>query len=525
MSEALAEGEVGSVSIPSEPKTEDNEPRSAQQLPQPKGYKLLIALPEPDEMTEGGILKAAQTLQDEEVGTIVGMVLKLGADAYNLSCIYSLLKDKKNVTVTDSPEEADIVLLNTCSIREKAEAKVYSDLGRLRKLKEKNPNLKIGVGGCVATQEGKNIMKRAPYVDLIYGPQTLHKVPDLLDIKKESGIKAIDITFPIEEKFDSLPSPSSSGPSSFVSIMEGCSKYCSFCVVPYTRGDEVSRKPEQIFDEIARLVEQGVSEITFIGQNVNSYIMPLNGRMLRLSDLIEISSHIDGVKRIRYTTSHPLDMTDDLIDVYKSVPQLVSQLHLPVQSGSNSILQKMKRNYTTELFVDVVNRIKNTRPDLRVSSDFIVGFPGETENDFKQTLELIERVGFDHSFSFIYSARPGTPAATLPDDVTLDEKRDRLARLQALVNRQAAEISTRMVGTRQRVLIDSISRKNASQLSGRTENNRVVNFTDNQGQIGEFIDLRITEALPNSLRGESIAENPLSSVMINTASLGAPSPD
>ena len=426
---------------------------------------------------------------------------------YDSEKTVDILKDKKNVTVTDNPEDADIVLLNTCSIREKAEAKVYSDLGRLRKLKEKNPNLKIGVGGCVATQEGKNIMKRAPYVDLIYGPQTLHKVPELLDIKKDSGIKAIDITFPIEEKFDSLPSPSSSGPSSFVSIMEGCSKYCSFCVVPYTRGDEVSRKPEQIFDEIARLVEQGVSEITFIGQNVNSYMMPLNGRMLRLSDLIEISSHIDGVKRIRYTTSHPLDMTDDLIDVYKSVPQLVSQLHLPVQSGSNAILQKMKRNYTTEHFIDVVTRIKKTRPDLRVSSDFIVGFPGETNKDFDLTMELVNLIEFDSSFSFVYSPRPGTPATKLNDPVSLNEKKERLSILQAALNSFHHEHSIQMEGGIERCLVTGIAKKSPDQLQARTECNRVVNFDfTNSDLIGNLIDIKIEKALANSLLG-SIHKN------------------
>ena len=287
---------------------------------------------------------------------------------YDSEKTVDILKEKRGVEVTSNIEEADIILLNTCSIRDKAEAKVFSELGRLNKLKIKNPNLKIGVGGCVATQEGLNIKKRAPYVDLIYGPQTLHRVSDLLDIDQSKGIKAIDITFPIEEKFDSLPSPTSAGPSSFVAIMEGCSKYCSFCVVPYTRGDEVSRKPEQIFDEVARLAEQGVSEITFIGQNVNSYKMPYKDRILRLSDLIEIISHIDGVERIRFTTSHPLDMTDDLIDVYQYVPQLVSQLHLPVQSGSNRILEKMKRNYTVDIFTDALERIRAHRPDLRAVS-------------------------------------------------------------------------------------------------------------------------------------------------------------
>ena len=353
---------------------------------------------------------------------------------YDSDKTVDILKEKKGVELTSNVKEADIILLNTCSIRDKAESKVYSELGRLNKLKEKNPNLKIGVGGCVATQEGSNIKKRAPYVDLIYGPQTLHRVSDLLDIDPQKGIKAIDITFPIEEKFDSLPSPSSGGPSSYVAIMEGCSKYCSFCVVPYTRGDEVSRKPEQIFDEVARLAEQGVSEITFIGQNVNSYKMPYKDRILRLSDLIEIISHIDGIERIRYTTSHPLDMTDDLIEVYQYVPQLVSQLHLPVQSGSNKILEKMKRNYTIDIFLNAVERIKSFRPDLRVSSDFIVGFPGETEDDFQQTMQLVNEVKFDSSFSFIYSKRPGTPASKLEDNTSLDEKKDRLKKLQDQLN-------------------------------------------------------------------------------------------
>ena len=421
---------------------------------------------------------------------------------YDSDKTVDILKEKKDVSVTDNPEDADIILLNTCSIREKAEEKVYSDLGRIRKLKDKNPNLKIGVGGCVATQEGENIKKRAPYVDLIYGPQTLHKVPDLLDIKKESGIKAIDITFPIEEKFDSLPAPSSSGPTSFVSIMEGCSKYCSFCVVPYTRGDEVSRKPEQIFDEIARLAEQGVSEITFIGQNVNSYLMPYNGRMLRLSDLIEIASNIDGIERIRYTTSHPLDMTDDLIEVYRSVPQLVSQLHLPVQSGSNEILQRMKRNYTVEHFIDIVNRIKEIRPELRVSSDFIVGFPGETHADFLKTMELVKYIKFDSSFSFIYSPRPGTPATKLEDPTSMSEKKERLSTLQAALNAFHHEQSKDMVGGIEKCLVTGVAKKSPDQLQARTECNRVVNFDFNElGLIGKIVDIKIEEALANSLLG------------------------
>jgi tRNA-2-methylthio-N6-dimethylallyladenosine synthase len=421
---------------------------------------------------------------------------------YDSDKTVDILKEKKGVELTSNAKEADIILLNTCSIRDKAESKVYSELGRLNKLKEKNPNLKIGVGGCVATQEGINIKKRAPYVDLIYGPQTLHRVSDLLDIDTQKGIKAIDITFPIEEKFDSLPNPTSGGPSSFVAIMEGCSKYCSFCVVPYTRGDEVSRKPEQIFDEVARLAEQGVSEITFIGQNVNSYKMPYKDRILRLSDLIEIVSHIDGVERIRYTTSHPLDMTDDLIEVYQYVPQLVSQLHLPVQSGSNTILEKMKRNYTIDIFLDAVEKIKSFRPDLRVSSDFIVGFPGETADDFQKTLDLVNEVKFDSSFSFIYSKRPGTPASKLEDNISADEKKERLKTLQDQLNLYHREHSNSMIGSIQRCLVTGLAKRSPEQLQARTECNRVINFDlENIRFIGKLVDIEVTEALSYSLLG------------------------
>ena len=421
---------------------------------------------------------------------------------YDSDKTVDILKEKKGVELTNNIQEADIILLNPCSIRDKAESKVYSELGRLNKLKEKNPNLKIGVGGCVATQEGSNIKKRAPYVDLIYGPQTLHRVSDLLDIDSQSGIKAIDITFPIEEKFDSLPNPSTSGPSSYVAIMEGCSKYCSFCVVPYTRGDEVSRKPEQIFDEVARLAEQGVTEITFIGQNVNSYKMPYKDRILRLSDLIEIISHIDGIERIRYTTSHPLDMTDDLIEVYQYVPQLVSQLHLPVQSGSNRILEKMKRNYTIDIFLDAVERIKSYRPDLRVSSDFIVGFPGETDHDFQQTMSLVNEVKFDSSFSFIYSKRPGTPASKLEDNTSQDEKKERLKILQEQLNHYHRQHSRSMVGSIQRCLVTGLAKRSPEQLQARTECNRVINFDlENISFIGKLVDIEVTEALSYSLLG------------------------
>ena len=429
---------------------------------------------------------------------------------YDSQKTLEILKQDPTIEETSSPEDADIILLNTCSIREKAEEKVYSELGRLRKLKIKNPNLKIGVGGCVASQEGKNIFKRAPYVDLIFGPQTIHKVPSLLS--KKNKIEAVDVSFPIEEKFDALPAPEATGTSSFVSIMEGCSKYCSFCVVPYTRGDEVSRKPEQIFDEVARLVEQGVSEIVFVGQNVNSYEYSFNGRMLRLSDLIEVTGSIDGVERIRYTTSHPLDMTDDLIEVYGHVPQLVSHLHLPVQSGSNSILTRMKRNYSRELYIDVIEKLKLVRPNIKVSSDFIVGFPGETDADFQQTMDLIEEVQFDASFSFIYSARPGTPASKLHDETPLAEKKERLNILQNRIDELQTFYSDALAGTIQRCLVTGISRKNIKQLQARTECNRVVNFDfQNINILGKLVDINITKAYQRSLVGKILNSEELQS--------------
>ena len=429
---------------------------------------------------------------------------------YDSQKTLEILKQDPTVEETSNPEEADIILLNTCSIREKAEEKVYSELGRLRKLKIENPNLKIGVGGCVASQEGKKIFKRAPYVDLIFGPQTIHKVPSLLS--KKNKIEAVDVSFPIEEKFDALPAPEATGTSSFVSIMEGCSKYCSFCVVPYTRGDEVSRKPEQIFDEVARLVEQGVSEIVFVGQNVNSYEYSFNGRMLRLSDLIEVAGSIDGVERIRYTTSHPLDMTDDLIEVYGHVPQLVSHLHLPVQSGSNSILTRMKRNYSRELYIDVIEKLKLVRPNIKVSSDFIVGFPGETDADFQQTMDLIEEVQFDASFSFIYSARPGTPASKLHDATPLAEKKERLNFLQNRIDELQTLYSDALAGTIQRCLVTGISRKNIKQLQARTECNRVVNFDfQNINILGKLVDINITKAYQRSLVGKILNSEELQS--------------
>ena len=411
-----------------------------------------------------------------------------------------ILQQKKDIEVTTNVEEADIILLNTCSIREKAEDKVYSELGRLNKLKIKNPKIKIGVGGCVASQEGSNITKRAPYVDLIYGPQTLHKVSDLLD--ENNKLKAIDITFPIEEKFDSLPEPTATSPSSFVAIMEGCSKYCSFCVVPYTRGDEVSRKPQQIFDEIARLVEQGTSEIVFVGQNVNSYKQVHNGRALRLSDLIDIASNINGVNRIRFTTSHPLDMTDDLIEIFGSVPQLANQLHLPVQSGSDRILKAMKRNYTADLYRDIIERVRKIRPTIKVTSDFIVGFPGETHAEFMETMQLIEDIQFDSSFSFVYSPRPGTPASILADNTSKQEKKERLNILQARLNEIQRGFGQKMVGSIQRCLVTGISKKRLDQLQARTECNRVINFPfHNISFIGKLVDIKVEEALAYSLLG------------------------
>ena len=420
---------------------------------------------------------------------------------YDSQKTLEILKQDSTIKETYDLFDADIILLNTCSIREKAEEKVYSELGRLKKLKEKNPKLKIGVGGCVATQEGKNIYKRAPYVDLIFGPQTIHKVPSL--IKQENKIQAVDVSFPIEEKFDSLPAPEATGPTSFVSIMEGCSKYCSFCVVPYTRGDEVSRNPEQIFDEVARLIEQGVSEITFLGQNVNSYRYSFKGRMLGLSDLIEVCGAIEGVDRIRYTTSHPLDMTDDLIDVYSHVPQLVSHLHLPVQSGSNEILTKMKRNYSREDYLQIISKLRRARSNIKISSDFIVGFPNETNKDFQQTMDLIEKVQFDASFSFIYSPRPGTPASQLEDKTPPTKKKERLQILQDRIDYFQRRYSKELVGTIQRCLVTGVSKKDSKQLQARTECNRVVNFDfQNINILGKLVDINIMEAYSHSLAGK-----------------------
>ncbi len=404
------------------------------------------------------------------------------------------------------PEEADVLLLNTCSVREKAQEKVFSQLGRWRPLKMRNPQLIIGVGGCVASQEGAAITKRAPYVDLVFGPQTLHRLPDMLEQVRAGQQHIVDISFPEIEKFDRLPEPRAEGPSAFVSIMEGCSKYCTFCVVPYTRGEEISRPFDDVLAEIALLAQQGVREVNLLGQNVNAYRGPMHdGEQADLALLIRYVAAIDGIDRIRYTTSHPVEFSDSLIEVYAEVPALVSHLHLPVQSGSDRILTLMKRGHSAYDYKQKIRRLRQIRPDISLSSDFIIGFPGETDADFALTMKLIEEIDFDHSFSFIYSQRPGTPAADLPDDVSMATKQDRLQRLQQVISTNAQRFSRQMVGTVQRVLVDRPARKDSNMLSGRTENNRVVNFAASAELLGTYVDVLITEALPNSLRGEMIS--------------------
>ncbi len=403
------------------------------------------------------------------------------------------------------PEEADIILFNTCSVREKAQEKVFHDLGRVRHLKQINPNLVIGVGGCVASQEGAAIVARAPYVDLVFGPQTLHRLPQMIAARRESGRPQVDISFPEIEKFDALPPASVTGTSAFVSIMEGCSKYCSFCVVPYTRGEEVSRPFADVIAEIAALTQRGVREVTLLGQNVNAYQGATDDDdTADLALLIETLADMPGIERIRYTTSHPREMTQRLIDVYRSVPKLVSHLHLPVQSGSDRILAAMKRGYTVLEFKSLVKKLKAARPDLSLSSDFIIGFPGETAEDFEKTMRLVEELNFDNSFSFVYSPRPGTPAAEMADDTPAELKIQRLMRLQKTIEAQALKISQAMVGTVQRVLVEGHARKDASELAGRTDNNRVVNFAGAARLVGHFVDVTITAALPHSLRGEVV---------------------
>ncbi|MGD8999732.1 MAG: tRNA (N6-isopentenyl adenosine(37)-C2)-methylthiotransferase MiaB [Granulosicoccaceae bacterium] len=409
---------------------------------------------------------------------------------------------------TTNPGEADVLLLNTCSIREKAQEKVFSELGRWNQLKQHNPELVIGVGGCVASQEGEALRLRAPYVDIVFGPQTLHRLPELLNETRAARTPQVDVSFPEIEKFDRLPEPRADGPSAFVSIMEGCSKYCTFCVVPYTRGEEVSRPFDDVIAEVAGLAAQGVREVNLLGQNVNAYRgLMHDGETADLALLITYVAAIEGIERIRYTTSHPIEMTDSLINAYAEVPELVSHLHLPVQSGSDKILTAMKRKHTAAQYTDIIERLRAVRPDLSLSSDFIIGFPGETDQDFEDTMQLIEEVGFDHSFSFIFSARPGTPAADLDDDVPHSVKQARLERLQTRISEMAQAISQAMVGTTQRVLVTGPSRKDPCMLSGRTENNRVVNFAGDASLVGEFVELRITEALPNSLRGECLDDS------------------
>jgi len=406
---------------------------------------------------------------------------------------------------TDRPEEADVILFNTCSVREKAQEKVFTDLGMVRHLKQKNPDLIIGVGGCVASQEGAAIVQRAPYVDLVFGPQTLHRLPQMMDRRRASGRPQVDISFPEIEKFDHLPPARVEGASAFVSIMEGCSKYCTFCVVPYTRGEEVSRPLDDVLAEAAGLVDQGVREITLLGQNVNAYRGAMGeGEVADFALLLELVAEIPGVERLRFTTSHPREFTQRLIDLYARLPQLVSHLHLPVQSGSDRILAAMKRGYTVLEYKSIVRKLKAARPDLCLASDFIVGFPGETEEDFQATMKLIEDVGFDASFSFLYSARPGTPAASMADETPAAIKSERLHRLQALIEAQAAAISAAMVGSVQKVLVEGPSRKDPRELAGRTDNNRVVNFPASPRLIGQMVDVRITRALPHSLRGEVV---------------------
>jgi tRNA-2-methylthio-N6-dimethylallyladenosine synthase len=424
---------------------------------------------------------------------------------YDSSRMADMLGESHAMEITDNPEEADVILLNTCSIREKAQEKVFHELGRWKHLKSKNPDLRIGVGGCVASQEGDAIIQRAPHVDMVFGPQTLHRLPDMVN-KASNAIQVVDVTFPEIEKFDHLPKPKVEGSSAFVSVMEGCSKYCTFCVVPYTRGEEVSRPLADVLEEIEALAEQGVREVNLLGQNVNAYQGDTgDGDFADLAELITQAAEIDGIDRIRFTTSHPVEFSDSLIDVYAEVPELVSHLHLPVQSGSNKILAAMKRGHEIDLYIDKIERLRKLRPDISISSDFIIGFPGETEDDFADTMKLIEHIGFDTSFSFIYSQRPGTPASNLEDDTPETVKKQRLQILQSRIVQNAQQISRRMVGREEVILVNGVSKKDLGELQGRTENNRVVNFrSSDHSLIGKFVKVRIVDAYANSLRGEVI---------------------
>ena len=428
---------------------------------------------------------------------------------YDSAKMLDVLRESHGLTPTDRPEQADVLLLNTCSIREKAQEKVFSQLGQWKAWKRARPGLVIGVGGCVASQEGEAIRARAPCVDLVFGPQTLHRLPAMLDRVRGERRPVVDVSFPEIEKFDRLPEPRAEGPGAFVSIMEGCSKYCSFCVVPYTRGEEISRPFDDVLAEVVQLAAQGVREINLLGQNVNAYRGRLDededgydGEVADLALLIRYVAAVDGIERVRFTTSHPVEFSDGLIEAFRDVPELVSFLHLPVQSGSDRILRLMKRGHSAFDYKQKIKRLRAVRPDISISSDFIVGFPGETDDDFEHTMALIDAIGFDQSFSFIYSRRPGTPAAELPDDVPHEVKQQRLARLQQAINTHAQRISRQMVGTVQRILVEGPSRRDPAELAGRTENNRVVNFAGQADLIGGFVDLRITAAMPNSLRGE-----------------------
>lgn len=424
---------------------------------------------------------------------------------YDSSKMADLLNAANGYELTEEPEEADVLLLNTCSIREKAQEKVFHQLGRWKTLKDKKPGVVIGVGGCVATQEGDHIRERAPFVDVIFGPQTLHRLPEMIKQSQTNDAPVMDISFPEIEKFDRLPEPKADGVTAFVSIMEGCSKYCTYCVVPYTRGEEVSRPMDDVLYEIAQLAAQGVREVNLLGQNVNAYRGPMHdGEICSFANLLRLVASIDGIDRIRFTTSHPLEFTDDIIAVYEDTPELVSFLHLPVQSGSDRILTMMKRPHTAIEYKSIIRKLRKARPEIQISSDFIVGFPGETDKDFQDTMKLIKDVDFDMSFSFIFSPRPGTPAADYPCDLSEDAKKERLYELQQTINAQAMRYSRLMLGTEQRVLVEGPSKKNLMELRARTENNRVVNFEGSADLIGQFVDVKIVDVFANSLRGELV---------------------
>lgn len=450
---------------------------------------------------------AFATMSDQTAQKVYVRTFGCQMNEYDSEKMTDILRQSHGLEPTDRPEEADVILFNTCSVREKAQEKVFSDLGRARDLKKLKPHLIIGVGGCVASQEGAGIVQRAPYVDVVFGPQTLHRLPALIDARRESKKPQIDIRFPEIEKFDHLPPARVEGPTAFVSIMEGCSKFCSFCVVPYTRGMEVSRPLEDVLAEIAELAALGVAEVTLLGQNVNAYLGAIDRNdpdagTADFTTLLELVSEIEGIERIRYTTSHPREFTQRLIDAYGRLPKLVNHVHLPVQSGSDRVLAAMKRGYTCLEYKSIIRRLRSVRPDISVSTDIIVGFPGETQEDFDATMGLVKAIGFDTSFSFIYSARPGTPAADLADDTPKELKLSRLQHLQATIEAHASQLSQSMVGSRQKILVEGPSKKNADEFSGRTENNRVVNFAGNARLIGKLIEVEITQAHPHSLRGE-----------------------